>query len=83
MWSHDDILGFMNQNNVWNTDQVSVSAGIPQVAILTKVDKACAEAKQDIRNVYKSRYLDEQVSFCWWYFKELLDCSTADQLKSC
>ncbi|XP_039467349.1 interferon-induced protein 44-like [Oreochromis aureus] len=52
----DDIIKKMRDVRLAASDM-----GIPQMAILTKIDEACPEVKENITNVYKSSFLEEQM----------------------
>ncbi|KAL3987231.1 growth arrest and DNA-damage-inducible protein [Sarotherodon galilaeus] len=52
----DDLIKQMRDVRLAASDM-----GIPQMVILTKIDEACPEVKKNIRNVYKSAWLKEQM----------------------
>ncbi|XP_049416467.1 interferon-induced protein 44-like isoform X1 [Epinephelus fuscoguttatus] len=59
-----DQLSIMSDEVVKKMRKVRLTAselGIPQLAILTKADIACAKVKQNLNNAYKSIYLKKQV----------------------
>ncbi|GLD74307.1 interferon-induced protein 44-like protein [Lates japonicus] len=55
-----DTLFSMSDETVQKIRDIRLEAsrlGIPQVAIFTKIDRACPEIRRDIRNVYRSKVL--------------------------
>ncbi|KAM6913493.1 interferon-induced protein 44-like [Lycodopsis pacificus] len=59
-----DSVSLISDKVVKNLREVRLAAaklGIPQLAILTKVDEACPQAKEDINETYRIKYLKEQV----------------------
>ncbi|XP_076609544.1 interferon-induced protein 44-like isoform X1 [Chaetodon auriga] len=55
------ILSDEIKNKMKDIRRTASDMGIPQLAIITKVDKACRKARQDVKNVYRSKYLKELV----------------------
>uniref|UniRef100_UPI003AAB30E9 interferon-induced protein 44-like n=1 Tax=Centroberyx gerrardi TaxID=166262 RepID=UPI003AAB30E9 len=52
----DEVVGKMR-----DISRTASDMGIPQVAILTKIDDACSEVNKSIRNVYKSKLLKKKM----------------------
>uniref|UniRef100_A0A8C6SSR2 G domain-containing protein n=1 Tax=Neogobius melanostomus TaxID=47308 RepID=A0A8C6SSR2_9GOBI len=53
---HEDVITKMRSVRIAASD-----LGIPQLAILTKIDVACTEVQSDLNNVYKSKMIKEKV----------------------
>ncbi|XP_059204140.1 interferon-induced protein 44-like [Centropristis striata] len=59
-----DSLSVISEEVLRKMREVTLAAsytGIPQLAILTKVDETCPKTKKNIKDAYKSKYLKEKV----------------------
>ncbi|KAG7477862.1 hypothetical protein MATL_G00074070 [Megalops atlanticus] len=62
-----DKLSFMPKELISKLRDIRLEAsdmGIPQVVLLTRVDEACELVKKDVRNVYTSKYIKQQIEKC-------------------
>ncbi|KAG7477861.1 hypothetical protein MATL_G00074050 [Megalops atlanticus] len=62
-----DKLSLMQEEVISKMKEIRVGAssmGIPQVVLLTRVDMACELVKKDVRKVYKSQYIKQQMEKC-------------------
>ncbi|XP_029911929.1 interferon-induced protein 44-like [Myripristis murdjan] len=59
-----DTAAQLTENFVKKIKQIRRMAselGIPQLAVITRIDLACPEIQKDLKNVYKSKYLKEKM----------------------
>ncbi|KAG8007046.1 Interferon-induced protein 44 [Nibea albiflora] len=56
-----DILSAQSVAKMREVRVAASEMGIPQLAILTKIDEACPEVFADIKNAYKSKHLKEKM----------------------
>ncbi|XP_029911283.1 interferon-induced protein 44-like [Myripristis murdjan] len=59
-----DKVALMTKDDVRKMTDIRETAselGIPQLAVITKIDLACPEIHKDLKNVYKSKYLKDKM----------------------